>query len=315
MSASSAERRSPLAREHDPPAERFDWVVETACTGAEILPETVRRAGWDEEAAERLVRHAGLHLDGHRLLPERPPRLVPAGTRVAAYSLTAEPRPLELSDEALLLDRDGLVAVAKPPWFTVQGSRASRLSSLEGALRRRLDCPRLTPIHRIDRETSGLVLFARSSAAASELGKQFERREIEKEYLAVVAPPPPEREWSVEGHLVRVPHRAHSRFRLAEDEREGGRFSRSAFELLETAQGRALVRCRPETGRTHQLRVHLAGEGRAIVGDSIYGCGWSPGRPESAERLQLHAHRLRFRLSDRPVELEAAPPADFGLQA
>lgn len=315
MSAPSRERRSPLALEHDPPAERFDWVVESACTGAEILPETVRRAGWDEAAAERMSRHAGLHLDGHRLHPERPPRLVAAGTRVVAYSLTAEPRPLELPERALLFDRDGLVAVVKPAWWTVQGSRASRLSSLERALRERLGCPRLTPIHRIDRETTGLVLFARDSAAASELGKQFEQRSVEKEYLAVVSPPPAERSWTVEGSLVRVPHSAHSRFRLDEGSPEGGRHSRSRFELLGTAGGRALLRCLPVTGRTHQLRVHLQAGGHPIVGDSIYGRGWAPGEPGGAARLQLHAHRLRFRLAGRAVELEAPPPDDFGLEA
>jgi RluA family pseudouridine synthase len=311
--SASSERRSPLALEHDPPVERFDWLVDSPLAGDELLAATVERAGWTTEDAERLGRHAGIHLDGHRLLPESPPRLVPEGTRVVAYRLSAEPRPVSLPEDAVLFDRDGLVAVAKPAFFTVQGTRATRMSSLERALRERLDCPRLTPIHRLDRETSGLVLFARERSAASDLGRQFQRRSIEKEYLAVVAPPPAEEDWTVEGLLVRVEHPSHSRFGLSDDGGAEGKPSRTRFELEERSDGRALVRAHPETGRTHQLRVHLTASGCPIVGDSLYGAGWQPGVAESAERLQLHALRLRFRLGGEPLELEAAPPPDFGL--
>jgi RluA family pseudouridine synthase len=310
------ERRSPLALAHDPPVERFDWTIETALHGEEVLTETVRRAGWSSDDAERLARHAGLHLDGHRLLPERPPRLVAAGTRVVAYRLSAEPRLPDLPDEALLLDRAGLVAVAKPPWLTVQGTRASRLGSLERLLRERLDRPRLTPVHRLDRETSGVVLFAGDAEAASDLGRQFQRRTVEKRYLAVIAPPPERDEWTVEGLLVRAAHPAHSLFALSEDAPAGeGKPSRTRFHVLERAGARGLVEAWPETGRTHQLRVHLAASGCPIVGDSRYGTGWLPGAPGSGERLQLHAERLRFRRSGEPFEVAAPPPGDFGLGA
>lgn len=313
--APTRELRSPLALDHDPPVERFDWVLDSTLAGEDVLAATVERAGWSAEDAERLERHAGLHLDGHRLLPEAPPPCVPAGTRVVAYRLSAEPRPLVLPEDVVLLDEKALVAVAKPAFFTVQGTRASRLSSLERALRERLDCAALTPIHRLDRETSGLVLFARERSAASDLGKQFQRRSIRKEYLAVVAPPPAQESWTVDGPMVRVAHPSHSRFGLDPSAGDEGKPSRTDFERVESSSRRALVRCRPVTGRTHQLRVHLEASGCPIVGDSLYGAGWQPGVEECAQRLQLHALRLSFRLGGDPLELEAPVPADFGLQA
>ena len=69
------------------------------------------------------------------------------------------------------------------------------------------------------------------------------------------------------------------------------------------------------TGRTHQVRIHLAAEGCAIVGDSLYGAGYVEGSPASAQRLQLHARAVAYRMADRRVEVVAPPPADFGLDA
>ncbi|MEM7246761.1 MAG: RNA pseudouridine synthase [Acidobacteriota bacterium] len=266
-----------------------------------------------------MLRHAGVHLDGHRLDPSRLPRLVAVGTRVTAYLFAAEPGELVLPDDAILLDEGGVVAVNKPAGFTVQGSRASCLSSLERMLRERLDCPRLAPAHRLDRETSGVVLFARDGEAASVLGKQFQRRQVSKEYLAVVHPSPRQAEWTVEGWLHRVPHRAHSSFELRDEGGDDAKHSKSEFEFLERGGKRGLVRARPITGRTHQLRVHLLAGGHPIVGDSLYGPAWCEGEPHAASRLQLHAACIRFELvvdgKRRRREVEAAPPADFGLDA
>lgn len=291
--------------------------------GDEFLEDARRRlerAGVDEAGWDRTLRHAGLHVERQRIEPEAPPALVPLGAAIVAYVFEREPRSIELPEGVVIHDEEGLVAAAKPPWLTTQGSRASRLSSLERALRRLLDCPELRPCNRIDRETSGVVLFARTSAAASRVGRQLQRRTVEKRYLAVGfrgSACTEAGEWECAEPLVRVPHSSHSLFDVASPGTEGAREACTAFRIVEARGERALLDVRPLTGRTHQIRVHATASGWPLVGDTLYGRGWGPGEPPwSAARLQLHAQAVRLRdARGELLELEAPPPADFGLEA
>jgi RluA family pseudouridine synthase len=276
-------------------------------TGREFLADARRRGGWDEAAWQRLLRHGGMHLERRRLDAERLPDVVPVGTHVVAYSFRCEPEPLVFDASAILLDDAGVVAVDKLPFFTVQGSRASRFSSLERALQVHLACPGLVPINRLDRETSGVVLFARDGEAASFVGRQLIAGTLRKEYLAVVSPPPARREWTVEGSMARVMHPSHSLFQLAAEGADG-KYSLTRFEVVEARGQRALVRCRPQTGRTHQLRVHLAAGATPIVGDSLYGAGHDPARGHDAERLLLHSASVTLRLARGEPEREIRAP-------
>lgn len=302
--------RSPRALRADPPAIKVELVLDRAVSHAELLALVQERGGWDDATQARLVAHAGLHVDRVRVEPERPPARVEAGARVVAYALSAEPELPGLGPERMLLDEAGVVAVDKPPFLTVQGTRATRRSSLERLLRERLGCPALTPIHRLDRETSGVLLFARDPAAARRAGKQFSARTVTKEYVAVVSPPPSATAWQVTGRLARVAHPAHSLFELRQGGPEAGEWSGTRFEVQRAAGARALVRALPLTGRTHQLRVHLASGGTPIVGDALYGAGWAEG---GAERMLLHALALELALEEGgpPRRIEAPLPGDL----
>ena len=314
ISPLTSERRSPKALAHDPPVSRRDWIVDDAgeLSAERFLAEARARFAADDVEWERLLRHGGLHVDRRRWERESPPESVRPGAAVVAYSYEREPAPLMLPDDAILLDEAGLVAVNKPPWWAAQGTRASRVVSLERELRRRLECPSLTPAHRLDRETSGVMLFARDGRMAGEIGRQFARRQVRKEYLALVSPAPAASEWMVEGVIIRVEHPSHSLFALSSDAAEGeGRASSTRFETVETEVTRSLVRAHPLTGRTHQLRVHLLASGCPIVGDSLYGGGWSPGQPWSAERLQLHAAAIELSIGGEVRRIEAPLPDDF----
>ena len=163
-------------------------------------------------------------------------------------------------------------------------------------------CPGI--VTRLDRETSGLVLVAKHTAAARELGGVFTRREADKEYLAVIHGWPTADEWSCDAPIVRAGELGPTAIWVRQIVHEAGKECRTRFQVqqrFERTEGRfALVRCFPETGRMHQLRVHLAHSGHPIVGDKLYSgdgteylewmaTGWTP---ELAQRLWLPRHAL-----------------------
>jgi 23S rRNA-/tRNA-specific pseudouridylate synthase len=134
-----------------------------------------------------------------------------------------------------------------------------------------------------------------------------------RSYLAVVSPPPEQDEWTVSGPLGPAQTPPRFRFELRAREARDTRPSLTQFRVAARAGERALVECTPKTGRTHQLRVHLAAGGTPIVGDDLYGPPYQPGAPTSASRVQLHASSLRARLAKGgpEVEIRAPLPRDF----
>lgn len=313
--AASPERRSPRADAFDPPALKLAWVVERAMTRDEFLDDVRARVG-DDACFERLMLHDGMHLDRKRWGDhDEPPGTVPAGTSIVAYWFVRDPEPLSLPGDCVIFDEHGLVAIDKPAWWTTQGTRASRFTSLERALRARLSCPKLTPVNRIDRETTGVLLFARDSRAASSAGKQFVQRTVRKEYVAAVrhddATPA---SFEVRGGMVRREHPSHARFALEERGAEpAGQWSATRFEVIAAMpeRGATLLRAMPLTGRTHQLRVHLASLGIPILGDSLYGDGWNPSAKWPADRMLLHAAALTLRVDGRELTISAELPDEF----
>ena len=133
-------------------------------------------------------------------------------------------------------------------------------------------CPAI--VTRLDRDTSGLVLVAKHTAAARELGMVFERREARKEYLAIVSGWPEAEEWECSMPILRAGELGPSPIWVKQITHEAGKACRTSFRVerrFERQEGKfALVRCFPETGRMHQLRVHLAHAGHPIVGDKLY---------------------------------------------
>jgi len=183
-------------------------------------------------------------------------------------------------------------------------------------------------VTRLDRETSGIVLVAKHTAAARELGMIFERREALKEYLAIVHGWPGSDEWITDAPLIRAGDVGGSAIWVRQTVHPDGRQSITRFSVerrFERDSKRfSLVRCFPETGRMHQIRVHLSHVGHPIVGDKIYSggggeylewmaTGWCA---ELAGRLllprhALHAARLRLRTGGVSHDWQAPVPADF----
>jgi 23S rRNA pseudouridine1911/1915/1917 synthase len=240
---------------------------------------------------------------GQRLVVELPPP--PAD---------APPLLAEEMAVAVVYEDGHLLAVDKPPGVVVHPTWGHRHGTLlNGLLWRALgwadDGTRPRLVHRLDKDTSGLLVVAKTRAAHAELARAWQRRQVHKQYLAVVAGRPAAERGRVELAIAR--DLADPKRRVAGTE---GRPSRTDWEVLADGAlaGRpvALLCCRPLTGRTHQIRVHLAAAGLPIVGDPLYGSGDGDA---PIGRQALHAWRLELAhpVSGEPLRLGASVPTDL----
>ncbi|HVT71535.1 MAG TPA: RluA family pseudouridine synthase [Lacunisphaera sp.] len=163
-------------------------------------------------------------------------------------------------------------------------------------------------VHRIDKETSGLLVVAKNDAAHRALADQFASRTLTKEYLALVSGVPQETSGTIDRSISRHPVHRH---RMTTG--EGGRPARTDWSVEKAFAGRAaLVRCRIHTGRTHQIRVHFKSIGHPLLGDATYGWKQDPLLPVPP-RVMLHAEHLVLMhpKNGKTLDLTAPPPADF----
>jgi 23S rRNA pseudouridine1911/1915/1917 synthase len=163
-------------------------------------------------------------------------------------------------------------------------------------------------VHRLDKETSGLLVVAKNDAAHRALADQFASRTLRKEYVALVSGVPKTDSGSIDRSISRHPVHRH---RMTTG--EGGRPSRTDWAVEKKfGEKAALVRCRIHTGRTHQIRVHLKSLGHPVLGDSTYGWKQDPALPVPP-RIMLHAEHLVFShpVNGKTMDLTAPLPADF----
>ncbi len=207
-----------------------------------------------------------------------------------------------LSDRVLFLDGEALV-IDKPEGLPVDPPRDGSLS-----LENHLDSLRFgfkrwpLPVHRLDRDTSGCLLLARNPKAHGRFTRAFEGREVEKRYLAILDGVPEGDAGTINLPLAKV-STAETGWRMVGDPK--GKPSVSHWEKLAVIGDRSLLRFRPETGRTHQLRVHaLEGLGFPIMGDPVYGRGGAK------DRTLLHAERLVVTRDVKPPVIAEAPFPD-----
>ncbi|ACB76293.1 RluA family pseudouridine synthase [Opitutus terrae] len=164
-------------------------------------------------------------------------------------------------------------------------------------------------VHRLDKETTGVIVVAKTDAAHRALADQFATRTLKKEYVALVAGVPRLLSGSIDRAIARHPVHRH-RMTVG----EGGRPARTDWELVEAfGDIGALVRCRIFTGRTHQIRVHLKSLGHPILGDALYGWKPEPRLATQPARVMLHAEHLVLThpISGKELDLRAPLPKDF----
>ncbi|MCX7364165.1 MAG: RluA family pseudouridine synthase [Alphaproteobacteria bacterium] len=276
-------------------------------------------------ALQKLLRTGQVRVDGKRV--ESKDRVEPGQTVRLPPGVTAvpPPRPAErpaLSErdateiQHLVIHRDDhVIAIDKPSGLAVQGGSGTErhVDGMLDALRFGYEeRPRL--VHRLDKDTSGLLLIARTGQAAKRLAESFRDRETEKLYWAVVVGAPPAAEGAIDLPLAKRPG-ARDRETMQVDHEDGLR-ALTHFRVLDRlAKRAALLALWPRSGRTHQLRVHCAAIGCPILGDRKYGGGEETLLSAMAEARKLHLHARRIALphpsGTGELVLEAEPPAHF----
>ena len=286
---------------------RFDQVL------AELFPDFSRSrlTAW--------VKSGDVLLAGERAIPRQ---IVRGGERIELEvklerEIGAEPEAIDL--EIVHEDAD-VIVVAKPPGLVVHPGAGNRAGTMQNALLHHdpglANIPRGGIVHRLDKDTSGLLVVARSMRAHTALVEQLSARDMHRQYLAIVYGA------MVAGGRVDEPIGRHPRDRLKQAVREDGREAITHYRVRERFRAMTLVECRLETGRTHQIRVHMAHVRHPLVGDSQYGGllrlpkGASPVLAEALrgfKRQALHAERLEFvhPKTGKPAAFEAPLPADM----
>ena len=236
---------------------------------------------------------------------------------VAEREIGAQPEAIDL--DIVHADAD-VIVVNKPPGLVVHPGAGNPAGTLQNALLhfdpKLAEIPRGGIVHRLDKDTSGLMVVARSMRAHTSLVEQLSERDVHRQYLAIVYGA------MVAGGRVDAPLGRHPRDRLKQAVREDGRDAITHYRVRERFRTMTLVECRLETGRTHQIRVHMAHVKHPLVGDPQYGgllkLPKGAGAPlvdalRGFKRQALHAEQLEFvhPKTGKPVSFEVAPPADM----
>jgi 23S rRNA pseudouridine955/2504/2580 synthase len=219
---------------------------------------------------------------------------------------------LEQLSQQIIYEDDNLMAIDKPSGLAVHGGSGLSFGLIECLRQLRPDARYLELVHRLDRDTSGVILVAKRAATLRELHRQLREKHIEKHYLALVVG-----KWPRAARLVDAPLEKNvlqSGERMVRVSKEGKR-AVTEFSVVERLQGATLIEARPITGRTHQIRVHAQHAGFPILGDDKYqnADGEAYARKIGLKRLFLHARSLHFSLPDTG-ELSLHAPVHHDLE-
>ncbi len=298
--------------------------------GLSLQDYLCQRFRYQERSAwEALIRQGRVTVNGQRAAPQRHLR----ARDLVAYRVVLKEPPVDTAI-AILHQEEGFLVASKPGGLPSHADGTFIRHTFIALLNQRLD-PRHPAklVHRLDRETSGLMVAALQKESHRNLTRQFESHTVAKAYLALVEGRVEQEAFEVQGLLGRDPQSAvsirHALLAPGSPGSGGAKASRTLFEVRERFVGRTLLCFRPLTGRTNQIRVHLASLGHPIVGDMLYGrsdgeflafvrhvkaCGDPSLCPGLAcPRQLLHAWRLEF---DHPTQgrrlaFEAPLPPDF----
>ncbi|ESQ76767.1 ribosomal large subunit pseudouridine synthase D [Asticcacaulis sp. AC402] len=240
--------------------------------------------------------------------PKQAPKLVPASKQPRNLS----PEDIAWVKSMVIYEDAEIMGFNKPSGLSSQGGRGNGHNlddMMWGFAKSNGKRPKL--VHRLDRDTSGILLVAKTQPAVSFLGKAMIRRAFDKTYLAIVSGADLPDRFTVDAALRREEVGREAWSRVCPADHPDAQTAQTAFEVLKRSDDAVLLSCRPHTGRMHQIRVHLAHLGAPIAGDVRYGGALSLGG-QGVKRLMLHALSLTFpHPSGGEMTLSAPVPADF----
>ncbi len=301
------------------PGGALELIVPQDVSGAERLDRwlATRVRDCSRSYFQKLIRSGNVLLDGAAAKASKP---VAAGQRLSISFPETEPEPNAVPEDIpvpVLHEDDDLLIVNKPAGMATHPScghargtlanamvfRCNRLSEVNGPVRPGI-------VHRLDMDTSGLLVVAKTDKAHRELARQFADREVSKRYVALVHGSMSAASGEIEKQLGRHPKKRKKQAVLA----DGGRSALTRYDTLERLGRFSHMELRPRTGRTHQLRVHLASSGCPILCDALYGREDSyPADTPVLTRQALHAAALAFThpTTSQQMRFEATPPDDY----
>jgi len=286
---------------------RFDAVL------ADLFPEYSRSrlSAW--------IKSGDARLDGETARPRDPVRGGETVSVTAVLEVQTHSEPEDIALDVLYED-EHVIVINKPAGLVVHPGAGNPAGTLVNALLHRdpslANLPRAGIVHRLDKDTSGVMVVARTLPAHTALIEQLSGRQVHRQYLAVVVGA------LVSGGTANAPIDRHPRDRIRMAVREDGKDAVTHFRLRERFRAHTLLECRLETGRTHQIRVHMAHLKHPIVGDPLYGGSLKLPKgaaPELVEALRgfrrqaLHAETLEFAhpVTGEPIRCSAPMPADM----
>jgi len=225
-------------------------------------------------------------------------RSLSSGDRIQFHPILL-PKVFTFKDQRVLFENDSLLIYDKPSGLVCdkKGIEHFQKSGTQFHL-----------VHRLDKMTSGALILAKDIKAKEALENLFRKREVEKNYLALVDGTVEKNQGTIKKKLGAIGHRGGQKLRGVAP---NGKDASTGWEVVAKGRNASLLRCYPETGRTHQIRIHLAAIGHPILGDYLYGKRFRC--KEWVPRILLHAEKITFKLSeDEALLVGAAPiPADF----
>ena len=276
-------------------------------------------------ALQKLIKNGDVRVDGKNVKPSYE---IHGGEVIEALLPPAPPTEIQGEDIPLdiIFEDDHLIAINKQAGIVVHpargigsGTLVNALVHYAGSLSAGSANFRPGIVHRLDKDTTGIMLVAKNDQAHWKLASQFEHRKVQKTYLAVA-----ERQMELNSDLIDLPLAMHPVFRdRYAVRRVSGKPAQTFYQVREKFNGFTLLELRPHTGRTHQLRVHMSYLKHPLVGDRMYGGHLlsladlandsTLGSAPIIDRQALHAWKIEFThpISAKLMQLEAPPPADF----
>ncbi len=280
----------------------WQWIVESSEEGISLTEFLQKNTSLNRDDILDLIEFGSVHLEGKKEFNGS--ITIQKGQKIRLYwPWHGAKRFYEIDERRILYKDKWLIAYNKEPGIPCQQTPSDSYNNIFHALKRYLKRKNLKDYlamhHRLDQDTSGVILFSMSKEINKDLSIAFKSKKVHKEYLIYATGNPPDTEWTANQNIIRQ----HHRYKWTQENK--GKRAETTFRVIKSTGKRHLILAIPKTGRTHQIRLHAQASGLKIFGDRIYG-----GPP--AKYLMLHAWKLKITHPKTQKDLTIVAPIPDG---